>query len=149
MLEKLFDNSLINDILEALSNNGEYSFDQNGLKINASKKDGNLHFSCSYTEDNSEQAKKNCAENRERFYNYCQSIDSDLFVETCESLNLPEVTAMVESDDRMDEGISVFMNALKEVAKQKVIECSNEIILLEEKIKDLEDRKNVYSKYTV
>lgn len=56
---------------------------------------------------------------------------------------------MVESDDRMDEGISVFMNALKEVAKQKVIECGNEIILLEEKIKNLEDKKNVYSKYTV
>ena len=92
---------------------------------------------------------ENCAENRERFYNYCQSIDSDLFVETCESLNLPEITVMVESDDRMDEGISVFMNALKEVAKQKVIECGNEIILLEEKIKNLEDKKNVYSKYTI
>ena len=148
-MKNLIDESMINDILKVLSNNGEYSYDQDGLKINASNKDGNLNFSCSYTEDNSEQVKKNCSENRERFYNYCQSIDSDLFVETCESLNLPEITAMVESDDRMAEGISVFMNALKEVAKQKVIECSNEIILLEEKIKNLEDKKNVYSKYTV
>ena len=149
MIENLINNDLINDILTAISENKEYSFDQDGLKINASNKDGHLHFSCSYTENKSNEIKKNCQENRDKFYEYCQSIDSDLFVETCESLNLQEITAMVESDDRMDEGISVFMNALKEVAKQKVIECGNEIILLEEKIKDLEDKKNVYSKYTV
>lgn len=70
-----------------------------------------------------------------------------MFVETCEAINLKEVTALVESDEHLDEGIKTFMDALQKVALNKANEITSKIIDLEDELKNLYKRKESYSKY--
>ena len=145
MIENLLNDSMVYDILKALTSKGEYSYDQDGLKITASKNDNGLNFHCTYslTEDN----KKEADEAREEFYRFCNTIDNDLFIRTCESIDLKAVNDMVNDDEDYQEGIDTFIDALQHEAQHALCDITDRLHDLEAEQDQLMERKNELKKY--
>ena len=78
MIENLLNSSQFVELFNALAENGEYNFSENGLNISAKSSDGHLSIQVSYD---------NMAEKEAEVFNkYVNSIEDDLFVEVCENL---------------------------------------------------------------
>lgn len=85
----------------------------------------------------------------EDFLRYCDNLDDDLFIETCESFNDNELEQLQKQLDtpKYRETIQIFTQRVKEVANNRLAEITNtataEIQRLEQVI--LDSRNAIYS----
>lgn len=129
-LEKLIDFEQFQELFNALAENGEYKYSENGLTISAKSSDNQLSFEVSYEEP------KNLAKTEaEDFQKFIEKIDDELFTETCESLGGETLTRIANCLNSKDveavrSGVLRFKKELREVLTNKInyySECLNSL----------------------
>lgn len=129
-LEKLIDFEQFQELFNALAENGEYKYSENGLNISAKSSGNQLSFELSYEEP------KNLAKTEaEDFQKFIEKIDDELFTETCESLGgevLTRIANCLNSKDveAVRSGVLRFKKELREVLTNKInyySECLNSL----------------------
>ena len=129
-LEKLIDLEQFQELFNALAENKEYNYSENGLTISAKSSDGCTSLQISY-----EEPKNLAKEEAEDFKNFIENIDDELFTETCESLGgetLTRIANCLNSEDveAVRSGILRFKKELREVLVNKInyySECLNSL----------------------
>lgn len=129
-LEKLFDFEQFQELFNALAENKEYNYSENGLNISAKSSDGCTTLKVSY-----EEPKKSAKSESEDFKKFIESLDDDLFTDVCESLggdNLTRITNCLNSNDveSVRSGVLRFKQELKDVLNNKIsyyTECLNNL----------------------
>lgn len=88
-LETLLNEDQFRELVKAINENGEYNYENNGLKINVKSDDNSLQLSIAYDEDKKEGdlVKKEL----DNFQNYLKDLDDDLFTEICDALGNSEI----------------------------------------------------------
>lgn len=89
-LETLLNEDQFRKLVEAINNNKEYLYENNGLTIKANSTDTSLNLSVAYDEDKKEGnlVKKEL----DNFQNYLKDLDDDLFTEVCDALGNSEIS---------------------------------------------------------
>lgn len=129
-LEKLIDFEQFQELFNALAENGEYKYSENGLTISAKSSDNQLSFELSYKEP-----KDLAKAEGEDFKEFIENLDGDLFTETCESLGgevLTRIANCLNSKDveAVRSGVLRFKKELREVLVKKInyySECLNSL----------------------
>ena len=129
-LEKLIDLEQFQELFDALAENKEYNYSENGLTISAKSSDGCTSLQISY-----EEPTKNAKSEAEDFQKYLEKLDDDLFTDVCDSLGgeqLSRIANCLNSDDveAVRSGILRFKQELKEVLTTKIsyyTECLNNL----------------------
>ena len=129
-LEKLIDLEQFQELFEALAENKEYNYSENGLTISAKSSDGCTSLQISY-----EEPTKSAKSEAEDFQKYLEKLEDDLFIDVCESLGSEQLTRIancLHSDDveAVRSGILRFKQELKEVLTTKIsyyTECLNNL----------------------
>lgn len=129
-LEKLIDLEQFQELFNALAENKEYNYSENGLNISAKSSDGCTTLQISY-----EEPKDLAKAEGEDFKKFIESIDDELFTETCESLGgevLTRIANCLNSKDveAVRSGVLRFKKELREVLVNKInhySECLNSL----------------------
>ena len=129
-LEKLIDFEQFQELFNALAENKEYNYSENGLTISAKSSDGCTSLQISY-----EEPKDLAKEEAEDFREFLNNLDDDLFIDVCDSLGQETVARIhncVHSEDieSVRSGILRFKKELKEVLIDKLnyySECLNNL----------------------
>lgn len=112
-LEKLID---LKQLFNALAENGEYKYSENGLNISAKSSEGQLLLQINYN-----NAKLEASD----FTKFLEDLDGDLFLEVCESLgqeNVQRIHKCLEADsvESVRSGILRFKKELKKILNNKI-----------------------------
>lgn len=83
-LETLLNANQFGELVKAINENRDFSFDQNGLTIQSKATDGSLKLTISY--DSSKNEKEIIKKERECFLEFINDIDDNMFIEVCEQL---------------------------------------------------------------
>ena len=129
-LEKLIDFEQFQELFNALAENGEYKYSENGLTISAKSSDNQLSLEVSY-----EEPKNLAKEEAEDFKKFIENIDDELFTETCESLGRETLTRIANCLNSKDvesvrSGVLRFKKELKDILTNKInyySECLNNL----------------------
>lgn len=129
-LEKLIDLEQFQELFNALAENKEYSYSENGLNISAKSSDGCTTLQISY-----EEPKDLAKAEGEDFKEFIENLDDELFTETCESLGgevLTRIANCLNSKDveAVRSGVLRFKKELREVLVKKInyySECLNSL----------------------
>lgn len=129
-LEKLIDFEQFQELFNALAENGEYKYSENGLNISAKSSGNQLSFELSY-----EEPKDLAKAEGEDFKEFIENLDDELFTETCESLGgevLTRIANCLNSKDveAVRSGVLRFKKELREVLINKInyySECLNNL----------------------
>ena len=129
-LEKLIDFEQFQELFNALAENKEYNYSENGLTISAKSSDG-----CTSLQINYEEPKDLAKEEAEDFREFLNNLDDDLFIDVCDSLGQETVARIhncVHSEDieSVRSGILRFKKELKKVLVDKLnyySECLNNL----------------------
>lgn len=119
-LENLIDFEQFQELFEALAENKEYNYSENGLNISAKSSDGCTTLQISYKEP------KDIAKTEaEDFKKYLENIDEDIFVGTCELMGQAEITKISnclssEDIDSVRAGELKFKSYLKEYLNSQI-----------------------------
>lgn len=119
-LEKLLDIDQFQELFNTLAETGEYNYSENGYNISAKSGDGTLSVQISY-----EKPKDLAKEESEKFTEFLNTLDDELFVETCESLGselITKISECVQSDnyDTVKSGSLRFKQELKKILTDKI-----------------------------
>lgn len=99
-LETLLNANQFGELVKAINENRDFSFDQNGLTIQSKATDGSLELTISY--DSSKNEKEIIKKERELFLEFVNSIDDNMFVEVCEQLgqlSISKIQNLINGDD--------------------------------------------------
>lgn len=129
-LEKLMDFSQFQELFDALAENGEYNYSENGLTISAKSSDGGASLQISY-----ETPKPTAESEAKDFQKFIETIDDELFTDVCESLGgeqLSRIANCLNSDDveAVRSGVLRFKQEMREVLTNKInfyTECLNNL----------------------
>lgn len=129
-LEKLIDLEQFQELFNALAENKEYNYSEKGLTISAKSSNGCTTLQISY-----EEPKDLAKAEGEDFKKFIESIDDELFTETCESLGgevLTRIANCLNSKDveAVRSGVLRFKKELREVLVNKInhySECLNSL----------------------
>lgn len=126
-LEKLLDIDQFQELLNTLAETGEYNYSENGYNISAKSGDGTFSVQISY-----EKPKNLAKEESEKFTEFLNTLDDELFVETCESLGselITKISECLQSDnyDTVKSGSLRFKQELRKILTDK-IKCYNECL---------------------
>ena len=129
-LEKLMDFSQFQELFDALAENGEFNFSENGLNISAKSSDNALTLQVSY-----ETPKPTAKSEAQDFQKFIETIDDDLFTDVCESLGgeqLSRIANCLNSDDieAVRSAVLRFKKEMREVLTDKInfyTECLNNL----------------------
>ena len=129
-LEKLMDFSQFQELFDALAENGEYNYSENGLTISAKSSDGSASLQISY-----ETPKSTAKSEAQDFQKFIETIDDDLFTDVCESLGgdqLSRIANCLNSDDieAVRSAVLRFKKEMREVLTSKInfyTECLNSL----------------------
>ena len=129
-LEKLMDFSQFQELFDALAENGEYNYSENGLTISAKSSDNELSLQVSY-----ETPKQTAESEAKDFQKFIETIDDDLFTDVCESLGgeqLSRIANCLNSKDieSVRSGVLRFKQEMREVLTNKInfyTECLNNL----------------------
>lgn len=129
-LEKLMDFSQFQELFDALAENGEYNYSENGLTISAKSSDDCASLQISY-----ETPKQTAESEAKDFQKFIETIDDDLFTDVCESLGgeqLSRIANCLNSNDieAVRSGVLRFKQELREVLTDKInfyTECLNNL----------------------
>ena len=129
-LEKLMDFSQFQELFDALAENGEYNYSENGLTISAKSSDGGTSLQISY-----ETPKQTAKSEAQDFQKFIETIDDNLFTDVCESLGgeqLSRIANCLNSDDieAVRSAVLRFKQEMKNVLVKKInfyTECLNNL----------------------
>ena len=129
-LEKLMDFSQFQELFDALAENGEFNFSENGLNISAKSSDNALTLQVSY-----ETPKPTAKSEAQDFQKFIETIDDELFTDVCESLGgeqLSRIANCLNSDDveSVRSAVLRFKKEMREVLTDKInfyTECLNNL----------------------
>lgn len=91
-LAKLLNEDQFGELVKSISENRDFSFNQNGLTIESKSEDGNLQLIFKY--DSSKNEECLVKQEREKFLELIKEIDDNIFVEVCESLGSDLINKM-------------------------------------------------------
>ena len=129
-LEKLMDFSQFQELFDALAENGEYNYSENGLTISAKSSDSGASLQISY-----ETPKPTAKSEAQDFQKFIETIDDDLFTDVCESLGgeqLSRIANCLNSNDveSVRSAVLRFKQEMKNVLVKKInfyTECLNNL----------------------
>ena len=129
-LEKLLDMEQFQELFDALAENKEYNYSENGLTISAKSSDGSSSLQISY-----EEPKNLAREEAEDFKQYLETLDDDLFLDVCNSLGSETISKIsnclqTNNVESVRSGILRFKQELKQVLTDKInyyTECLNNL----------------------
>lgn len=127
-LEKLIDFEQFQELFDALAENGEYKYSENGLNISAKSSDNQISVQVSYEAPNAKSE-------AEDFQKFIETLDDELFTEVCESLGGETLTRIANCLNSKDveavrSGILRFKKELKDILIHKIehyTECLNSL----------------------
>ena len=116
MIEQLLNDEQLRKLVEAISNNQEYNYTENGLSVFAKPTDNGLTVQVSYNMPNREL---------DEFNNFLTELDDDLFTEVCEVLGNEKVLLIdkyLKSEDleKVRTAIVLFKSTLRTIVKNKI-----------------------------
>lgn len=122
-VENLLTAEQLSDLVNAIKENKSYQFSKDGLTINSQFTDNGLQFHISYNSKDSEKLMIETTKNN--FLNTLNSIDDDVFVSICESLDnslLTKLQQLINSDklDDVKYAIAKFTYEATRVIKEKI-----------------------------
>lgn len=139
---ELINEDLASELIKSLMNGEDFSYAKDGLTIKAGVDGESINLTCSYA-PNADTYK----EERENFYEFCDDMDEDLFVEVCESIdNLKEVNDMIAGNE-VREGIDIFTQALSRIATEKVAKLNKNISTIIKELEALKAERDNLLKY--
>ena len=109
----------LKEIAKAILNNQNYTFNQNGLDIQAESSDNGFSIQMSYSEPTEDLIKKE----RDEFQDWLKGLDDDLFLGVCESMgDVSSVSNCLNSDDleSVRSGIIKFKNYYVSYVQNKI-----------------------------
>lgn len=122
-LETLLNDDQFKELVKAINENKEYTYEKDGLKINAKSSDNSLQLSIAYDEDKKESslAKQEVA----KFQKFLNALDDDLFIEVCDFIgqkNLEKIQECLNSDklETVRAAILNFRSALNKIVDNKI-----------------------------
>lgn len=129
-LEKLMDFSQFQELFDALAENGEYNYSENGLTISAKSSDDCASLQISY-----ETPKQTAKSEAQDFQKFIETINDDLFTDVCESLGgeqLSRIANCLNSNDveAVRSAVLRFKKEMREVLTDKInfyTECLNNL----------------------
>lgn len=129
-LEKLIDFEQFQELFNALAENKEYNYSENGLTISAKSSDGCTTLQISY-----EEPKDLAKAEGEDFKKFIENLDDDLFKEVCESLEGETLTRIANCLNSKDveavrSGVLRFKKELRDILHSKIeyySECLNNL----------------------
>lgn len=113
MMKNLLTIEQVNEMIEAINENNDFSFNQNGLQINL--KNGQL----SITYDPSAEIE------REKFLNLLQDIDDNTFIEICDAIGSDKLHNI--QTDVSNENIEIVRKGIDSFKKECVEFLTNKI----------------------
>lgn len=122
-VENLLTAEQLSDLVNAIKENKSYQFSKDGLTINSQFTDNGLQFHISYNSKDNKKLMIETAKNN--FLNTLNSIDDDVFVGICESLDnslLTKLQQLINSDklDDVNYAIYKFTQEATRVIKEKI-----------------------------
>lgn len=116
-LENLLNADQFRELVKAISENRDFSFNQNGLTIESKSEDGNLQLTFKY--DSSKNEECLVKQEREKFLELIKEIDDNIFVEVCENLGSELINKMQNAINGTDleAARSAILRFKKEVSK--------------------------------
>lgn len=120
MFEFINDQQL-KEIANAIFNNQDYSFDENGLSIQAKSSENGYSIQMMYSEPKEDLVKKEV----DNFEDWLRTIDDDIFTGVCESMGGEEISKIsncLKSEDieSVRAGISKFKSYLHNYLNDKI-----------------------------
>lgn len=91
-LETLLNANQFGELVKAINENRDFSFNQNGLTVESKSTDGSLHLTIKY--DSSQNEENLVKQEREKFLELIKEIDDNVFVEVCENLGSELINKM-------------------------------------------------------
>lgn len=99
-LETLLNANQLQELVKAIVENKDFSFDQNGLTIQSKSTDDSLAITISY--DSTKNEKEIVKQEREAFLEFIKGIDDNIFIEVCEILGqdlVNKIQELINGDD--------------------------------------------------
>ena len=94
-LETLLNANEFGELVKAINENRDFSFNQNGLSVESKSTDGSLQLTIKY--DSSQNEKNLVKQEREKFLELIKEIDDNVFVEVCENLGSELINKMQDA----------------------------------------------------
>ena len=118
-MKELLSNAVLREMYEALSKGENFNYADDNTVISVSPHG----ISIQYQKSNSMSK-----EQRDKFIDYCNSLDDDLFVEVCDTFEDGELDQLQSMLDTSDYNIAIktFVTRVKEVAGEKLSQIINE-----------------------
>ena len=122
-LETLLNANQFGELVKAISENRDFSFDQNGLTVESKSTDNSLQLTIKY--DSSKNEENLVTQEREKFLELIKEMDDNLFVEVCENLGSELINKMQDAINgtNLEEAraaIYKFKNEAKELLINKI-----------------------------
>lgn len=91
-LETLLNANQFGELVKAINENRDFSFNQNGLSVESKSTDGSLQLTIKY--DSTQNEENLVKQEREKFLELIKEIDDNVFVEVCENLGSELINKM-------------------------------------------------------
>lgn len=137
-MKEILTDKMLHEIFTALEKGESFEYSDANTQININPQGISIQYKSNIDDAEIED-----------FLRYCDNLDDDLFIETCESFNDNELEQLQKQLDtpKYKETIQIFTQRVKEVANNRLAEITNaataEIQRLEQVI--LDSRNAIYS----
>lgn len=122
-MKELLSNTLLHEMYEALSKGESFNYADANTIISASPNRISIQY------QNSVDTKQDTinTDKIDKFLDYCNNLDDDLFVEVCDTFEdgeLDDIQKMLDTN-KYETAINTFINRVKEVASSKLTKVIN------------------------
>ena len=116
-MKELLSNAVLHEMYEALSKGENFNYADDNTVISVSPHGISIQYQ-----------KSNNKEQRDKFIEYCNSLNDDLFVEVCDTFEDGELDQLQNMLDTPDYHLAIktFVTRVKEVASEKLSQIINE-----------------------
>ena len=116
-MKELLSDTLLHEMYEALSKGESFNYADANTMISVSPNGISIQYQTSVD-----------TKQRDRFIDYCNNLDDDLFVEVCDTFEEGELDNLQKMLDtnKYEVAINAFVNRVKEVASSKLAKVINE-----------------------
>jgi hypothetical protein len=121
-MKELLSDTLLREMYEALSKGESFNYADANTMISVSPNGISIQYQ---TKVDTKQA---TIDQRDKFIDYCNHLDDDLFVEVCDTFEDGELENLQQMLDtnKYEVAINTFVNRVKEVASSKLSKVINE-----------------------
>jgi hypothetical protein len=118
-MKELLSDTLLHEMYEALSKGESFNYADANTVISVSPNGISIQYQTKV---------EPTIDRRDKFIDYCNSLDDDLFVEVCDTFDNGELDTIQKMLDtnKYEVAINTFINRVKEVASSKLTKVINE-----------------------